>query len=76
MAISKGLYPEQRSYVLKNILKRNFLIDIFIENGYDINYLNSIVKEDKYQATKTENTDNSIVKLLWVLIIGPKIKKL
>ena len=59
-------------YIEENL---NFLMDIFVEDGYDRNYLNSIVKEDKYQAPKTENTDNNIIKLLLIAIIGPKIRK-
>ena len=37
----------------------NFLIDKFVENGHDQDYLNSIVKENKHQATKPENTTSS-----------------
>ena len=37
----------------------NFLIDMFVENGHDRNYLNSIVKESKHQAPETENTSSN-----------------
>ena len=53
----------------------NFLVDKFVENGYDRNHLYSIIKENKRQAPKTENTDINIVELSWIPIIGPKIRK-
>ena len=28
---------------------------MFVENGHDRNYLNSIINENKYQAPNTEN---------------------
>ena len=34
---------------------------MFIENRHGRNCLNSIVKENKHQAPKTDNVDNSIV---------------
>ena len=48
---------------------------MFVENGHDQNYLYSIIRENKHQALKTENTHNNIVKLPWITIIGPKIRK-
>ena len=48
---------------------------MFAENGHDWNHLYSIVRENKHQAPKTENIDSNIVKLPWIPIIGPKIKK-
>ena len=53
----------------------NFLVDIFVENGHDRNYLISIINENKHQAPNTENKDSNIVKLPWIPIIGPKIRK-
>ena len=53
----------------------NFLVDMFVENGRDRNDLYSIIKEYKYEAPKTENADSNIVKLPWIPIIGPKIRK-
>ena len=53
----------------------NFLVDMFLENGHDRNYLNSMINENKHQAPNTENKDSNIVKLLWIPIIGPKIRK-
>ena len=52
----------------------NFLFDIFVENGHDWDYLNSIMKENKHQAPKNENKDSNIVKLPWVPFIGPKVR--
>ena len=48
---------------------------MFVENGHDRNYLNSIINENKHQAPNTENKDSNIVKLPWTPIIGPKIRK-
>ena len=45
--------------------------DCFVENRHNQNYLNSIVTENKYQAPKTENTYNNIVKLPWIPLLGP-----
>ena len=52
-----------------------FFIDMFVENGHDRNYLNFIIRENKHQAPKTENTNCNIVRLRWIPIIGPKIRK-
>ena len=48
---------------------------MFFENGHDQNYLNSIIRENKHEASKIEDTDSNIVKLPWIPIIGPKIRK-
>ena len=48
---------------------------MFVENGHDRSHLYSIIRENKCQAPKTENTDSNIVKLPWIPIIGPKIRK-
>ena len=48
---------------------------MFVECGHDRNYLNSYVKTSKPQAPETENTDSNIIKLQWIPIIGPRIKK-
>ena len=53
----------------------NFFLDMLVENGHDRNYLNSIIKENKPQAPKTENKDNNIVKLPWIPFIGPKVRE-
>ena len=43
-------------------LELNFFVDMFVENGHDRNHLYSVIRENKHQATKTENTDSNIVK--------------
>ena len=43
-------------------------MDTFAENEHDRNYLNSIVKDNKLKATKTENTDKHVVKIPWIPI--------
>ena len=48
---------------------------MFVENGHDRNHLYSIIRDNKHQAPKYENTDSNIVKLPWIPIIGPKIRK-
>ena len=45
-----------------------------VENGRDRNCLISIIKI-RHQTPKTENTDTNIVKLPWIPIIGPKVRK-
>ena len=53
----------------------NFLVNMFVENGHDWNHLYSTIRENKHQAHKSGNTDSNIVKIPWILIIGPKIRK-
>ena len=48
---------------------------MFVENGHDQNYLNSIIRENKHEPSKIEDTDSNSVKLPWIPIIGPKIRK-
>ena len=48
---------------------------MFVENGHGRNHLYSIIRESKHQAPKYENTDSNILKLPWIPIIGPKIRK-
>ena len=48
---------------------------MFVENGHDRNHLYSIIPENKHQAPKSENTVSNIVKLPWIPIIAPKIRK-
>ena len=47
---------------------------MFVENGHDQNHLYPIIRQNKHQAPKSENTDSNIVKLPWIPIIGPKIR--
>ena len=53
----------------------NYLLDMFVKNEHYRNHLFSIIRKNKRQAPKTENTNSNIVKLLWIPIIGPKIRK-
>ena len=48
---------------------------MIVENVNDRDYLNYLVKENKYPAPKTENTESNIVKLPQIPIIAPKIRK-
>ena len=48
---------------------------MFVECGHDRNYLNYQVNTSEPQAPKTENTDSNIIKLPWIPIVGPRIKK-
>ena len=48
---------------------------MFVENGHNRYYLNSIAKENKHQAPEAKNTYNSIVKLRWIQLVVPKIRK-
>ena len=48
---------------------------MFAENGHDRNHLYCIIRENKHQAAKSENTYSKIVKLPWIPTIGPKIRK-
>ena len=41
--------------------KLNFLVNMFMENRHDRNHLYSIIRENKRQAPKTENTDSNII---------------
>ena len=39
---------------------------MFVDNRHDRNYLYSLIRENKRQASKTENADSSILKLPWI----------
>ena len=69
--------PEQVKLCSEKYLddELNFLVDMFVENGHDRNHLYSIIRENKHQVHKSGNTDSNIVKIPWILIIGPKIRK-
>ena len=47
---------------------------MFVENGHDRNHLYSIIRENKHQAPKYENTDSNIVKLPWIPMTEPRIR--
>ena len=55
--------------------KLNFLVYMFVGNGHNQNHLYSIIRENKRQAPKSENANCNIIKLPWISIIGPKIRK-
>ena len=48
---------------------------MFVKNEHDRNHLYSIIRENKYQAAKTENTDSNIIKLPCIPIMEPKVRK-
>lgn len=52
----------------------NFLIDVFIENGHDHNHM--LVNEKGRCGNETNNKSNTktSVNLLWIPVIGPKIR--
>ena len=75
--IFKGFVSRAKMSCSEKYLEKesSFLTDMFVENEHDQNYLNSIVQENKHQPPKTENTDNNIVKVPWIPVIGPKTRK-
>ena len=75
--IFKGLVFSAKKLCSEKYLddKLNFLADMFVENGHDQNHLYSIIQENRHQAPKYENTDNNIVKLPWIPMTEPRIRK-
>ena len=75
--IFKGFVPRGKKLCSEEYLdgELDFLADMFVENGNDQNHLYFIIWENKHQAPKSENTDSNIVKLPWIPIIGPNIRK-
>ena len=75
--IFKGFVSRAKKLCFEKYLddELNFLVDMFAESGHGRNHLYSIMGENKHQAPKYENTDSNIVKLTWIPIIGPKIRK-
>ena len=71
--IFKGFVSRAKRLCFEKYLNEelNSLIDMFLENEYDRNFLDSIIKENKHQAPKTQKTDSNIVKLPWLPTIGP-----
>ena len=57
----------------------DFLIGIFTENGYNRNTLNNIATEYLRNINKPksndQNNNKNTIKLPWVLILGPKLRK-
>ena len=63
----------------------DFLCDVFVENGYDREVLNKIVHEyttnhnqvSNHSSTEKPNQlTNNIVKLPWIPVVGPKLRKI
>ena len=75
--ILKGIVSKANKLCSEKYLDEelNFLVDMFVGNGHDRNHLYSIIRENKRQAPKTENTGGNISKLPWIPNIGPKIRK-
>ena len=63
--IFKGFVSRAKKLCSEKYLdeKLNFLVDMFVENGHGRNHLYSIIRQNRRQARKTENTDSNIVKL-------------
>ena len=74
-SFSKGLRAKRLCSEIYLQETLNFLINMFVENGHDRYYLNSIAEENKHQAPEAENTYNSIVKLRWMQLVVPKKRK-
>ena len=58
--------------------KIDFLIDILTENGRNRNTLTNIAKNINKPKSNDQNntkTTKKIIKLPWVLILGPKLRK-
>ena len=58
--------------------KIDFLIDILLENGHNRNTLTNIAKNINKPKSNDQNntkTTKKIIKLPWVLILGPKLRK-
>ena len=84
MGVFKGFLSRAYKICTENHLqsKIHFLIDIFTENGHNWNtltnitteYLRNINKPKSNDQNNNKNTKN-IIKLPWVPILGPKLRK-
>ena len=63
--IFKGFVPRAKRLCSEKYLddELNFLADKFVENGHGRNHLYSVIRGNKHQAHKPENTGSNIVKL-------------
>lgn len=52
----------------------NFLIDVFIENGHDHNHMLANEKGRCGNETNNKSNTKTSVNLLWIPVIGPKIR--
>lgn len=53
----------------------NFLIDVFIENGHDHNHMLANEKGRCRNEINNKSNTKTSVKLLWIPVTGPKIRK-
>lgn len=53
----------------------NFLIEVFIENGHDHNHMLANEKGRCRNETNNKSNTKTSVKLLWIPVTGPKIRK-
>lgn len=55
----------------------NFLIDMVVENGNNCNHMLAIINEKGSRRNETNNESNTknSLKLLSILVLGPKIRK-
>ena len=62
--IFKGFVSRAKKFCSEKYLddELNFLVDMLGENGHNRNHLYSIIRENKHQAPKYENTDSTIIK--------------
>ena len=84
MGVFKGFLSRAYTICTEKYLQSeiDFLIDIFTENGHNRNtltniateYLRNINKPKSNDQKNTKNTKN-IIKLPWVSILGPKLRK-
>ena len=84
MGVFKGFLSQACKICTEKYLQNeiDFLIDIFTENGHNRNiltntateYLRNINKPKSNDQNNTRNTKN-IIKLPWVPILGPKLRK-
>ena len=84
MGVFKGFLSRAYKICTEKYLQSeiDFLIDIFTENGHNRNapsniateYLRNINKPKRNDQNNTKNTKN-IIKLPWVPILGPKLRK-
>ena len=84
MGVSKGFLSRAYKICIEKHLQSeiDFLIDIFTENGHNRNTLTNIAREylrniNKPKSNDQNNTKNTknIIKLPWMPIHGPKIRK-
>ena len=79
--VFKGFLSRAKRICSEKYLKDEiaFLINIFVENGHNRTYLESIAKCYDAPMTRDENTEQNdyknMVKLPWIPILGPRLRK-